>query len=102
MTTTQKKSGNLIKRILLNKYLLVLIVFGIFITFFDEYNLISRWNTYLKTKQLEQEVKFYKEEIENNKQKMIELQSSNENLEKFAREQFLMKKDDEDVFIIKE
>ena len=100
--TPLKKSGKLIKRIFLNKYLLVLVVFGVFITFFDEYNLISRWNTNRKIAQLEQEIKFHKEEIESNKQKMAELQSSDENLEKFAREQFLMKKDDEDVFIIKE
>ena len=100
--TPLKKSGKLIKRIFLNKYLLVLVVFGVIIVFFAEHNLISRWNTNRKIAQLEQEIKFHKEEIESNKRKMAELQSSDENLEKFAREQFLMKKDDEDVFIIKE
>ena len=97
-----QKPWKIIKRIFLNKYLFVLVVFGVFITLFDEYNLISRWNTSRKIAHLEQEVKFYEQEIENNKEKMSELQSSDENLEKFAREQFLMKKDDEDIFIVKE
>ena len=97
-----QKSRKLIKRIFLNKYLFVLVVFGVFITFFDENNLISRWNTSRKIAQLERELKFHQEEIEKNKQKMSELQSSDEDLEKFAREQFFMKKDDEEIFIIKE
>jgi len=41
-------------------------------------------------------------EIKTNKQKKNELQSSNENLEKFAREHYYMKRENEDIFIIKE
>ncbi len=97
-----EKIGKFIKRIFINKYVFVLIVFGVFVVFFDEYNLISRWNTARKITQLESELKFHEEEIKANKQKIMDLQSSDENLEKFAREQYLMKKDDEDIFIIKE
>ena len=97
-----EKPGKLIKRIFINKYVFVFVVFTVFVTFFDEYNLVSRWRTARKIVQLEQELKFHEEEIKTNKQKMSDLQSSDENLEKFAREQFLMKKDDEDIFIIKE
>lgn len=91
-----------IKPVVFNKYLLVLIVFAVLVTFFDNYNLIRRWKTGNNIKLLEKEISFYKNEIEKNKEQMQELQSSDENLEKFAREQYLMKKADEDIFIIAE
>lgn len=96
------KIGKRLKSIFLNKYLIVLVVFTVFITFFDEHNLIDRFRTYQKIKSLEKEQLFYKEEIEATKKKKNELESNNENLEKFAREQYLMKKSNEDIFIIKE
>jgi hypothetical protein len=43
---------------------------------------------------------FYEEKIKDDRSKLEELQSNPANLEKFAREQFLMKKENEDVFII--
>jgi cell division protein FtsB len=51
---------------------------------------------------MEEELKFYQEEIKATKQKKNELQSSDENLEKFAREHYFMKKKSEDIFLIKE
>lgn len=47
-------------------------------------------------------MKYYEGEIKSNKRKKYELQSSNENLEKFAREHYYLKKENEDIFIIKE
>jgi len=91
-----------IKRIFLNKYLIVLLVFVVFVTFFDNHNLINRWQTHQKIKQMEKELKFYQNEIKTSKLKKNELQSNKENLEKFAREHYYMKKQNEDIFIIKE
>ena len=95
-------SGKKYKSILLNKYLLVFVGFIVFVTFFDEHNLISRYQSYRKIDQLEKELKFYQDEINATKQKKNELQSNKENLEKFAREHYYMKKKNEDIFIIKE
>ena len=97
-----KNIWNKAKPILLNKYLLTLIGFAVIITFVGEYNLIKRWQTTRSIKQLEREISFYNNEIESNKAKMQELQSSDENLEKFAREQYFMKKANEDIFIVNE
>lgn len=94
--------GKKITSVLFNKYLLVFVTFAVFVTFFDDHNLIQRWETYRKISRLEEELKFYQEEIKATKQKKNELQSSNENLEKFAREHYYLKKEDEDIFIIKE
>lgn len=93
---------NAVKPVVLNKYLLVLIVFATFMVFFDSHNLIGRWQRSGHIKQLKKEISHYENEIENNKRKMQELQSDDESLEKFAREQYLMKRADEDIFILDE
>ncbi len=95
-------TGKRFKSLLFNKYTIVFMVFAVFVTFFDEHNLIQRWKTNQKIYRMEKELKFYKEEIKSTKQKKNELESSDENLEKFAREHYLLKKENEDIFIIKE
>jgi len=101
MSIPETKPGKL-KSLLLNKYLIVFLSFAVFVTFFDEHNLIQRWKMSRKISQLQEELKFYQEEIKTTRQKKNELQSSDQNLEKFAREQYYMKKENEDIFIIKE
>lgn len=91
-----------VKSLLLNKYLIVFLSFAVFVTFFDEHNLIQRWKSNQKIRQLEAELQFYQEEIKATRQKKNELQSSDQNLEKFAREHYFMKRSNEDIFIIKE
>ena len=93
------------EKIMSKKILLCLLIIGIFIVymlFFDSYNLIDRAKNTQKIKQLEKEIEYYNTLIEKDQQRIHELQSSDKNLEKFAREQFLMKKDNEDIFIIEE
>jgi len=91
-----------LKALLLNKYTITLTLFLVFVTFFDEHNLIQRWKSHQKINQMEEELEFYRNEIKMTKEKKNELQSSDENLEKFAREQYRMKKSNEELFIIKE
>jgi cell division protein DivIC len=90
------------RNLVINKYFITFVLFFIYVVFFDEHNLIERWKSAKKIQQMEEEVEFYKAEIKATKQKTNELQSDDENLEKFAREQYRMKKDNEDLFIIKE
>ena len=90
------------KPIFLNRYLFVLIVFGVFFTFFDNHNLINRWRTANNIRILERDIAHYRNEIETNLEKMRELQSCDTNLERFAREQFLMRRPNEDIFLINE
>lgn len=51
-------------------------------------------------RQLQRDRDYYTNRIDEDRRKLNELKTDNENLEKFAREQYLMKKDDEDLFII--
>ena len=85
-----------------NKYLIVLAGFIIWIMFFDGNNLMQHRKNLAELEQLKSQVEFYKNKIEADKRKLYELQTNDENLEKFAREQFLMKKADEDIFVIVE
>ncbi len=87
--------------LLRNKYSLSLIVFFVWIVFFDSNNLIDRAMSLKKVHQLEKDKIYYNSKINEDRTKLNELESNPANLEKFAREQYLMKKDNEDIFIVK-
>jgi len=89
-----------ILRFFTNKYLIAFIGFVVWIMFFDDNNLMQHQKNKQELAQLEEQVDFYRQKIEADKRKLHELQTNDENLEKFAREQFLMKKADEDIYVI--
>lgn len=51
-------------------------------------------------RQLDKDREFYEEQIKTDSTRLNELTTNKANLEKYAREQFLMKKPDEDVFVV--
>jgi cell division protein FtsB len=83
-----------------NKYIITLLFLAVWVTFFDKNDLFSQYELTSKLKKLETERDYYKTETEQNKREMMELQTNKGNLEKFAREKYLMKKDNEDIFVI--
>jgi cell division protein DivIC len=86
--------------VLRNKYLLTIIIFVVWMLFLDSNNLISRWKEMKNLKKLKAEKEYYVNRIEEDKRKLQELRTSDRNLEKFAREQYRMKRPDEDLYII--
>ena len=86
----------------LNKYWLVTILFLAVTFFVGDTNLYYRYKYDEKIRFLESEINRQKKEIEQNKQKIQELRTDKEGLERFAREEYLMKKENEDIFIIEE
>ena len=48
------------------------------------------------------QIKHYQKEIEINSKKLNDLHTDKEGLERFAREEYFMKRSNEDVFIIKD
>ena len=87
-------------RSLRNKYLIALTVFLVWLLIFDHNSLIDRIK-YMKTlNELEDERQFYNKRIEVDSKRLRELKTDKDNLEKFAREQYYMKKENEDVFVI--
>jgi len=85
-----------------NKYLVATILFFAWIVFFDENSIVSHNRNKRILKELTEQKDIYREQIKSDKQKLEDLNSGPENLEKFAREQFYMSKPDEDVFIVEE
>lgn len=95
----KRPSRNLFQRFA-NKYTIVGLLFVIWIALFDKYSFIDQLQLRSKISQMEKEKKYYQKKIEEDKRKKDELLGSRDNLEKFAREQYLMKKENEDIFII--
>ena len=96
---------NIINRIpkpLKNKYILTLIFFGFWIIFIDDYNLIKQHQLQKNVDALEDQKEYYISEINKDSTELYHLQNTKEEQERFAREKFLMKKDNEDVFIIRQ
>lgn len=83
-----------------NKYILTVLLFFVWLLFFDQNNLAERRKTGNEYNQLIQEKNYYEIKIEEDRKRINELKTDADNLEKFAREQYLMKKDNEDIFII--
>jgi cell division protein FtsB len=91
-----------VKPLFKNKYFVTLLAFIVWIGLFDENNLIERYRLASKIRTANMQKEHYIEEIEQNRRKLDELKGSRENLEKFAREQYLMKKRDEVIFVIED
>jgi cell division protein FtsB len=91
-----KRFINLIK----NKFFLVTVIFVVWMVFFDKNDLFSQYQYSQQLTKLEQERDFYKDEIVKVNRDLDELTSDKAKLEKFAREKYLMKKENEDVFVI--
>jgi len=83
-----------------NKYLLTIIIFVVWVTLLDSNNLIARYKEMRELHKLKIDREYYLKRVEEDKRKLHELKTDNKNLEKFAREQYRMKKPDEDLYII--
>lgn len=74
--------------------------FFMLLFFTDRNNIFDQYKLYKQYQKAKAENAYYQEQIKKAKQDYNELFSNNKNLEKFAREKYLMKRDDEDVFVI--
>jgi cell division protein FtsB len=89
-----------IPAVIRNKYVLTIIIFVVWITLLDSNNLIARYKDMRELHKLKIDREYYIKRIDDDKQKLHELKTDKHNLEKFAREQYHMKKSDEDLYII--
>jgi len=85
-----------------NKYWIAVIIFVILTFFVGDSTILRRISYDQQIKQLESEIDYYTKEKEKNLEKLNAIKSSDESLEKYAREQYLMTKPNEEVFIISE
>jgi hypothetical protein len=87
-------------RILINKYTITLVAFGVWMIFFDSSSVLNRMRYREKLNGLKQEKHFFLEEIKKDSILSQKLLSDTTEIEKFARENYLMKKEQEDVFLV--
>ena len=100
-----KRIKNLYQKLpapLRNKYLITFVVFLVWIFFIDTFDIITQIRMNNEFKQLKEQQEFYKAEIEKDSTKVYNLNNNPEEQERFARERFLMTKDNEDVFIVRD
>ena len=83
-----------------NKYILTTSIFLLWIILLDSNNLVARIREMHELRKLKSDKEYYTKKIEVDKKKLRELKTDNDNLEKFAREQYHMKKADEDLYIV--
>jgi len=86
-------------KILTNTYVLVLTAFVIWMLFFDTNSLLIHLELKKEINKLEKTQEFLQREIEKDK-KIIEKLSNEEELERFAREEYYLKKKDEEIYLI--
>ncbi|MGQ1946248.1 FtsB family cell division protein [Geofilum sp. OHC36d9] len=87
-------------RIIKNKFILTGLLFFTWLILFDQNSIVDRISLARRNSELQEQKKHYQLEIESNRLKMEELHSDPEHLEKYAREQYLMKKPNEELFIV--
>ncbi len=83
-----------------NKYVIAILAFIVWITFFDSNNLIGRIKQTVLLHDLKKQKEYYLENIRNDSITLRLLKTDTAALERYAREKYLMKKDNEDIFLI--
>ena len=85
-----------------NKYFLTVIALSVWVVFFDKNDLKTQIELKKQVKQLTEERNYFAKEIKGITTDIIELYTNPKTLEKFAREKYLMKRDNEDIFVLVE
>jgi len=83
-----------------NKFFVCGVLFMVWLLFVDRNNVFTQFTLSSEENKMEGQKQFYEHEIEQARKDSYELLSSPDRQAKFAREQYRMKKDDEDLFII--
>jgi cell division protein FtsB len=77
-------------------------MFLVIIVFLDENNLINRFQHKNEIRVMKSEIEEYRKQFNEDTERLKELTDNPEGLEKIAREKYLMKKPNEDIFILEE
>ncbi len=86
-------------KFLTNRFILAIIIFLVWIIFIDDNSLLYLRDLDRQIQQLEDKKNFYKEGIKKQKQTLKDLNDDRQ-LQKYAREKLLLKKEGEDIYLI--
>lgn len=83
-----------------NRYVYVTVIFLLIILLIDPYNVFEQ-NKLRKTQEDQRrQIEFYKDEIAKEKQLLNDLQNDTATMERVARENYMMKRDNEVIYLI--
>jgi cell division protein FtsB len=82
-----------------HKYVLTIVAFVVYVLIFDRQNYFFHSRINKEMQSLARDTAYYIKEIKEAGLQLEELRGDRKALEKFAREKYLMKKDDEEVFV---
>ena len=85
-----------------NRYWVALYVFAFWLMFFDNMSVWDLMSYKADVNKLEKEKAIYEAKINEARENLNDLSTNMDNLERFAREQYFMKRDNEDIFVIVE
>ena len=83
-----------------HRYKILIGLFIVWMTFFDNNSFLYRYKLHREINELEEGIETHKLKIAELRRQKTELFGNLKNLEKFARERYLMKKDNEDIIVI--
>ena len=86
-------------KIIKNKYFLTIVALIVWLIFFDKNDVFTQYELIQKCHKLEKDKEYYITEINNNKANLTELRTNKKSLETFSREKYLMKKENEDIYV---
>lgn len=95
-----KRKRHWLIRTLANKYILVSVVFVMWMLFFDRHNYFYLSGLRNEAIQARHDLEYYRKEIDESRRRLEELASDKDQLEKFGRETYFMKRNNEDVYVI--
>ena len=84
------------------KYLITIVAFAVIIGFLDENSAIRRIGYTREISRLQSEIDKYRADYEENTKKLNELSSNPDAIEQIAREKYLMKKPNEDIYVFED
>lgn len=96
----EKKSSKKWYKLILNKYVIILILFLVWMIFFDQNSYFIHHDLDKEIRELELSKKYYQEKLEQETIQINRLKSDADALERVAREKHYLKKENEDLFII--
>lgn len=91
---------NRIPYFLRNKFLLAATGFVVWMLFFDRNDVLTQMERRSELKELKQSKEYFEQKIAENRKFSKDLQFNASAIEKYAREKYMMKRDNEDLFII--
>ena len=83
-----------------NRYWFVIIIGGLLVGVIDDNSFLTRAQYAIQIRDLKEEIEKYNGQYERDKQKLNELHRKHKAITKIARENYMMKADDEDIFVL--